>query len=73
MHKIIFSLFLASALSLLAAPTAPHAGHAHDEVQNVSCPKFGCFGFLREEFGLPPIGYSKVYVCSNGHRFGFKR
>jgi len=71
MNHLAFALFFASALSLFAAPTSTHK-HGVGEVQNVRCPKFACFGYLRDGFGLPPIGYSKVYECSNGHKLYVK-
>jgi len=66
MIRFTFALFFASALGLLAAPTSTHTHGAYD-VKNVRCPKSYCYGYLRDSFGFPPIGYSKVYECSNGH------
>ncbi len=71
MTRLAFALFFASALGLLAAPTPSHTHGSHD-VQNVRCPRQFCFGFLSDSFGLPPIGYSKVYDCSNGHKLYVK-
>lgn len=71
MTRLAFALFFASALGLLAAPTPPHT-HGVPDIQNVRCPKQFCFGFLTDSFGLPPIGYSKVYECSNGHKLYVK-
>lgn len=71
MIRFTFALFFASALGLLAAPTSTHT-HGASEVQAATCPKFGCLGFLNDSFELPPIGYSKVYSCSNGHKYYVK-
>ena len=71
MIRLAFFAFFASALGLLAAPSSTHAHGTHD-IQDATCPKFGCLGFLTDSFELPPIGYSKVYSCSNGHKLYVK-
>jgi hypothetical protein len=71
MTKLSFTAFIASAVCLLAAPAHRHSGHA-GEIHDATCPKFGCLGFLSDSFELPPIGYKKVYTCSNGHKFAVK-
>jgi hypothetical protein len=71
MTRLAFVAFFASALGLLAAPTSSHE-HGANDIQGATCPKFGCLGFLNDSFELPPLGYKKVYKCSNGHKFYVK-
>lgn len=71
MIRLAFFAFFASALGLLAAPTSTHEHGTHD-IQNVRCPKQFCYGYLTDSFELPPIGYSKVYECSSGHKLYVK-
>ena len=71
MTRLAFFVFFASALGLLAMPTPTHTHGTHD-IQNIRCPKQFCLGFLTDSIELPPIGYSKVYECSDGHKIYVK-
>ena len=66
MNTKSFLYLFTAFLCVQIAPTYSTEGGIH-EVENLTCFKPGCGGYLRDTFEFD-MG-RKVYECSNGHRF----